>query len=1149
MKNINVIACALIGLVLSVEVLASPLCSVSFTDPPSGNQMPNGIVPSSDILNNKLGDLDCYTSGGSYECLEGGVVRSNNFAPGDYSYNAGLFQNGSKLTTNGQTTRLYFDSLQLINSELNLGGAAENLFIYVAGSLQLAGLTKINGLIYVAGSVQVTGNAEISGGIASGGAISLSGNSTVTVDANAIDNAEMNELCQNSKTLQCFNDDFSATQLSDLWVTSTSKGTFNPSIQSGRLRFTIAVQDQATSSTYQRFFPAADNLVEVEFDHFAYDGTGADGIAIVLSDGLVTPSAGAFGGPLGYGFKPNEPGFAGGWLGIGIDEYGNFSNEGGQGAEPGRRRQSVALRGSGVDETGYRYLAGACNNGQTNQNGNCLSPTVDDNNSGSVHRYRITVDSRVVGESQVEILRKIGSGTWQTIVGPINVLDAQYNQEAVPADFLLSVTGSTGSVTNIHEIDNFEVCALKSRSVTDQIDHFRLTHSGQELTCNAESVTVQACLDASCSQLYTGAVTANLLPSSVSGGGGWVGGSGVSFSGGSGTFDVRKNQAGTLTLGVSGSTPPAKPFSTNLCNTGSGWSENNCDLTFSDSGFVLEVPDQIANQAVTATIKAVKQSDNSQQCVPSFASVSKNLDFWSSYLDPLSNEIIGTPQVLIESSAIGASEAAATSRSITFNSSGESSFSVNYPDAGFMQLNARYSGTGDEQGLEMVGSDNFVSFPKYLSLTAENASGTDGACATADISCNVFAAAGESFNLKLTAYGEGDGVTPNYKHSSLAISHSLIEPSGGSVGSLGVSTYNQIPQTGGTNNIAQTISEVGVFDFTVTPPSTFNGSTTFTIPAASTGNSGRFIPSYFNATVGTPILSAKCVTFTYIGESFEYSTNPAVTLNPVAEDGVALQNYLDVNWWRYSNPWSTRAYATASSNSLTMTYDGTSSSVDRVNTLTSIIELNGDVMTYVKPSVAVVPFTAGYSLTLNDTDLTDSDGVCFKSSNSGSCLGLSFDNVDSMMELRWGRLSINDSYGSELSALRQTLELQYYSANQAFDTNTADNCTNFADVNNFTMTSTDYTVVTSGSPTPPQVNASLPSTTASNGETYIEFSAPGSGSTGKITTSFNMETHSLPWLKQDEDNNGTFEDSTSGLVQFGLYRGSDRVIWWNELDQ
>ncbi|QXX06628.1 hypothetical protein KW548_00180 [Vibrio neptunius] len=87
--------------------------------------------------------------------------------------------------------------------------------------------------------------------------------------------------------------------------------------------------------------------------------------------------------------------------------------------------------------------------------------------------------------------------------------------------------------------------------------------------------------------------------------------------------------------------------------------------------------------------------------------------------------------------------------------------------------------------------------------------------------------------------------------------------------------------------------------------------------------------------------------------------------------------------------------------------------------------------------------------------------------------------------------------------------------------------------------------MTNGSPTQPEVNASLTSAIASGGESWIEFTPPGSGSTGTITTSLNVDLL-FPWLKYDENGDGSLDDVTSGLTQFGLYRGSDRVIWWNE---
>lgn len=983
----------------------------------------------------------------------------------------------------------------------------------------------------------------------------------------ALTQSEIEELmaqrhqCSDSPILQCFTDEFNNDLLSDLWVPSSSNGPFSPQIIGNRLRFTEAKGKQSTASSYKRLFPAANNLVEVEFDHYAYGGSGADGIAIVLSDATVTPNPGAFGGPLGYGFKPGEPGFAGGWLGIGIDEYGNFSNEGGTGDKPGRRRQSVALRGSGTNETGYEYLAGACNNGTTNSSGSCLDPEVDDNNRGVTHRYKIVVDSRNGGESNVEIFRKLGNGNWDTIVGPINVLDNQYSQSDIPQDFLLSITGSTGGSTNIHEIDNFQVCALDSSPIEDQIDHFRLTHSGQELTCNAESVLVEACLDATCSSRYTGSVTAHLAPATLDDGG-WVGGNIVTFSGGSASFDIRKNQIGSITLGVTGSSPTTKPFAETLCSkAGSGFSANNCELEFTSSGFDLVINDKIANLPTTATLKA------SGSCGPGFANESKSIDFWSTYESPTTSDIVGAPKVEIAGNEIGSSESTAAPINVHFNANGEAQLQLDYPDAGKLQLNVKYTGQSgeDDEGLVVEGDGQFVSFPQRLIVTAKNSANQSGACASANLSCSTFAKAGERFNIEVTAVSGSDArsnrseiTTPNYS-DSVGFEHLLVAPSGKEVGELALFDSSDEPITtpesvllspGDTKVTSATISEVGVFSIKVTPPETYLGSNFHTIAPATSANIGRFYPAYFTVSDSSisPNLDAFCSNddnpvskFSYIGQNFTYVQSPELYLEPRSVQGGETKNYYHKNWWNYSTPWAGRNYIDSNSRNIVFEGDGGTTSEFASG---RIYLSDAELIRYEKTEPAIAPFVADFSLHLAASDLIDSDNVCVKTSDSnsfGDCLSYSFSDIDEDMELRWGRLLIHDTYGPEVSPIRQRVEVQHFE-NGRFTTNLLDSCTDLASINRFDLTSDDYTVVTSGTPNPPEVNASLLSAQVVNGESWIEFSAPGAGEAGSIDTEIDLNAHATPWLIEGLDGAGT----VSGVAQFGIYRGNDRVIWWSE---
>jgi Bacterial lectin len=156
------------------------------------------------------------------------------------------------------------------------------------------------------------------------------------------------------------------------WVLQGSaqltSGTVDPN-GAGWLRLTPASNSTEGFAYLNQAVPLSSGIdIKVQYQTWGKTGTvGADGLALDLFSGAITtPTAGAFGGSLGYAQGLNgatpTPGLTGGIVGIGIDENGNFANPtenrvGGPGPEP----NSITIRGPG-NGSGATNTAGTAPN-------------------------------------------------------------------------------------------------------------------------------------------------------------------------------------------------------------------------------------------------------------------------------------------------------------------------------------------------------------------------------------------------------------------------------------------------------------------------------------------------------------------------------------------------------------------------------------------------------------------------------------------------------------------------------------------------------------------------------------------------------------------------------------------------------------------
>lgn len=692
-----------------------------------------------------------------------------------------------------------------------------------------------------------------------------------------------------------------------------------------------------------------------------------------------------------------------------------------------------------------------------------------------------------------------------------------------------------GQGSIVEYVDPVDLGDLCESTGGDVVDHFRLLFSTPQFSCEPIPVRILACADAACSSTVATNRTLVLSPSDR-----WLNGGTVNLANTATATAYLKRIPGTLTLSVSGERY--------RCDN------SDCRLEIRDSGFEINVDKShlIAGEAATFRLQAL-HLDNSGACVKddSFAGTERPIEFWSGHFPPGSG---GLP-LWIRDTELGRSEHTATPISIRFDAEAKSApLSVRYNDAGKVILQARFIGSGAEEGLEMRGSTPLVSRPAGFCIRAEGPG-------CSDVDCPLFAPngavvrAGDPFRLHITPVRTPVAscvATPGFA-DRLQLRAQVVRPDGFveplEDGTLAVTEYVHPSGVTGTYELAeQRLHEVGSFQIEVRSEN-YLGLTSFGSVSEAIG---RFAPAYLQAEFNIPSLQAGCTAegtagFSYQGQPIGFAVTPELTLTGKSRNGTTTRNYDRGGYWKLNDELApTLAFVTGQpGDAARLSLGRLQRQPDAVPDGSKVYRPDG-ALVYQRlaggPRPEEKPFVPRLVLTLVGNELTDRDATCH---GETTCVGLEsapFGFVNPASDIRLGRLRIGNAHGSELDALSLPVIAEHFDS-QGYRQNPLDSCTRFdpADPEPFSAAE------------PGGVAAPVLSYEGrlDGGQYWLE---AGSGayrlSAPRVSGSQRVWFRNLPgWLQHDWNGDGVLDaaDDPRGLATFGIYKGHERVIFRREL--
>jgi hypothetical protein len=766
----------------------------------------------------------------------------------------------------------------------------------------------------------------------------------------------------------------------------------------------------------------------------------------------------------------------------------------------------------------------------------------------------------ITGAGAVTLTDNKVGGKISTSNGDITLTDSRVGE---------SVASSGSGVVTLNSSVTNDTTLVLSRPpdcpAKPLVDHFQIEHDGTGLTCSAEILTLKACTDATCSTLYTEDIDVELsindIPDKI-----------VTVSGGTTIIDFSYTNADTATLSLD---------QTFECENGDS---DSCDLAFADAGFrflygateATSIGHQISGNNFAEILKLQAVENVNGVCTGLFAG---QVDVQLSQQNITPSGIAELSFKLNSTSGTSIAKHPTFTPNITLDFDVDSKANIPMPvylDAGQIRLHAIYNVAG--VSLEGNSTDFWVSPAKLIVTATSGGSHISGDSDSSAIKHK----AGQAFDFTVTAYnslGTGPGnITANYVPNDIQLLLARTGPTAGGVnggfnygsGSLISSlmpTYQSVSLTAFNSGISATnsasYSEVGLLNLDLQDKNYgFSGNTIL----ADTINIGRFTPDYFEQkVVEHGSLDAVCYqndTFAYTGQvlvsdaekgAIFYLIKPVVELTAKNVQGVTVQNYTETGYNKLIasanfiiKPTTDSSILGNDSHLLPLTaniFAGTLSNIGLATNDPSFdLPLGAGILHYelADDDNFFYPRNENSEVFAQDNDIDFLiDHANFVDSDS---INISYpEDITSTtsINIRFGRVLLNNTFGPETDDFRQHLSAQYLNANNNYVVNKQDSCTKY-DAGNTTLTSGT-------------LNKNLTAVNAVIGQLeegktrMIILTAPGAGNQGTIHVQYDA----YPWLEYNWGWNGIDEkilnEDPSATATFGLFRGNDKIVHIREI--